>query len=181
MPPNERRIAPAREPGEPRHPIALPPDLVDFLKEQELVALFHTSDIGTLLIVKAPAQEIQSLRGTYPIGLEHQLFDHPASPVIRTLLSFHDRPDTPLRLETFTNIADPEQKAHFAGLAEQPHLPILLYDEALRHRLAKRIRNNTAEQIPGLVATAVQLLATIPPERFDFEQAKADVMEVTRL
>jgi hypothetical protein len=155
--------------------------LADFLRDQDLTALLHASDLGTLLVVKAPAQEIVSLRGTFPIALEHQLFDHPASPVIRTLFIFHDRPDAPLRLETFTNVGDPAQRADFAALAEQEELAILLYDETLRHRLSKRVRNATVAQIPTVLTAADQLLAAIPVERFDFERAKADVMEVTRL
>jgi hypothetical protein len=178
---NERCVGPGPLSGEPRHPIALPPELADFLEDQALAALFHASDIGTLLVVKAPAREIPSLGGTFPIGVEHQLYDHPAAPVIRSLVSFHDRPDAPLRLETFTNVADPDQRAHFAALADQQELPILLYDESLRHRLSKRLRNATAAQIPEIVATADRLLAAIPPGARDFDRAKAEIMEATGL
>jgi hypothetical protein len=181
MSPNERYIGPRSRPGEPCHPIALPPELADFLKKQDLTALFHAADIGTLLIVKVPAQELATLRGPLPIGLVHELYRHPRSPVIRTLLTFVDQPEAPLCVETFTNPGDPDQRASFAALADQAEIPLLFYDEALRHRLSKRVRNATADQIPAIVATADQLLAAIPPDRRDFDRAKADIMEATSL
>jgi hypothetical protein len=169
---------------EPIHPIALPPELAEFLgglHPTETVCLLHGSDAGSLYVVKTPAQAIARLRGTYPIGLEHQLFADPHSPVIRTLLTLHDDPATPLKTETFTNVDDPDQHATFAALARQAEIPLLFYDERLAHRLSKRLRNAGAAQIPALVAEAERLLAAIPPGHRDFDQAKANVWEVTSL
>jgi hypothetical protein len=157
----------------------VPPELATFLADQDLVALFHASDIGTRLVVKAPTVELESLGGIYPVGLDHQLWAHPAGPVIRTLLTFYDVPETPLRLETFTHVGDPDQRAHFAALAAQEELNLLFYDELPRHRLSKRIRNATAEQTPTILAEADRLLAAGPPDRRDFERARTAIMEVT--
>jgi hypothetical protein len=170
-----------RHVGEPTAPGALPQELAEFLREQDIAAVFHGSDNGTLLVVKTPTVELETLGGTYPISLDHQVWAHPASPVIRSLITFYDRPDAPLRLETFTNIADLDQRADFAALGEQPDLAILLYDETLHHRLTKRLTNRTAEHVPMIVAEAERLLAAIPAERFDFDIAKAAVMKVARL
>jgi hypothetical protein len=173
-----------RLPGEPIHSIALPPDLAEFLGDlhpTETVCLLHDSDIGSLFVVKTPAREIDRLRGTYPIGLEHQLFADPHAPVIRTLLTFRDVPASPFRIETFTNVEDSAQHATFAALADQAEIPLLFYDECLAHRLSKRLRNATASQIPIILAEAERLLAAIPPAERDFDQAKANVWEVTSL
>ena len=178
---DERRVGSGIPPDGPLHPIALPPELAEFLRDQDLTALFHASDIGTLVVVKAPAAELATLRGPIPIALIHELYDHPRSPVIRSLLTFVDRPDAPLQLETFTNPGDPDQHAHFAALAEQEEIPLLFYDERLRHRLSKRLRNATAGEIPAIVATADRLLTAIPPDRRDFDLAKTEIMEVTGL
>jgi hypothetical protein len=37
---------------------------------------------------------------TFPIGLRHELYDHPAAPVIRTILSLYDRALHPLKVES---------------------------------------------------------------------------------
>lgn len=181
MPPNERRSDSAAQPDGPLHPIALPPELADFLQDQDLAALFHAADVGTLLVVKAPSAELATLRGPIPIGLIHELYTHPRSPVIRSLLTFVDQPEAPLKLETFTNPGDPDQRDPFAALAEQDEIPLLFYDELLQHRLSKRVNNATAGEIPAIVATADRLLAAIPPDERDFDRAKADIMEVTTL
>jgi hypothetical protein len=175
---------PDRLPGEPVHPIALPPDLGEFLgglDPTETVCLLHGSDIGSPYVVTTRARELDRLRGTYPIGLEHQLFADPHAPVIRTLLTFHDDPAAPLRIETFTNVEDPAQRAPFAALADQAEIPLLFSDGRLAHRLSKRLRNATADQIPLILAEAERLLAAIPPDHRDFDQAKANVWEVTSL
>jgi hypothetical protein len=175
---------PSRLSSELVTPVPLPSELAEFLAglhPTETVCLLHGADIGSLYVIKTPAAQIESLLGTFPIGLVHQIFAHPAAPVIRTLLTFHDQPTTSLRLETFTNIEDPDQHATFAALAEQEEIPLLFYDERLAHRLSKRLRNAAATQIPTILAEAARLLAAIPPEQRDFDRAKADVWEVTSL
>src|SRR5438874_1813896 len=53
--------------GEPSPPIALPPDLAEYLRGQELALVHEASSLGTLFILKAPLREIRSLRGRIPI------------------------------------------------------------------------------------------------------------------
>jgi hypothetical protein len=168
-------------PGEPRFPTQLPEELAAFLADQDLVALWHPSDLGALLVLKARTPELESLGGTFPVGLEHQLFAHPRSPVVRSLITFHDHPDAPLRLETFTNVAAADQRAAFAALADQATIPVLGYDEQLRHRLSKRVTSSAAEFVPAIVSEADRLLAAIPEDRRDFDAAKRHVLEVTEL
>ena len=59
----------------------LPPELAAFLKDQHYAALLHATDLGTVLLIKSPTQDIESVRGRVPIGFNHELYDHPASPV----------------------------------------------------------------------------------------------------
>jgi hypothetical protein len=179
IPEYPREAVPLRDGPPP--PVPLPPELADFLRGQDLVALWHASDAGTLLVLKAREPELESLGGTFPVELDHQLWRHPAAPVVRSLITFHDQPDSPLRLETFTNVGDPDQREAFAALGGQEEIHVLGYDEHLRHRLTKGVTHGAAEFIPTIVAEADRLLATIPPERRDFDRAKAAVMEVTKL
>ncbi|MGH2530914.1 MAG: hypothetical protein ACRDJW_01290 [Thermomicrobiales bacterium] len=152
MPRDEYQFGRGPTPEGPLHPIMLPPELADFLRDQDLTALFHASDTGTLVVVKVPSVDLVTLRGPVPIALVHELYDHPRSPVVRT---------------------------RFGALAQQEQIAPLFYDELLRHRLSKRLRNRTAEQIPQLLTTANRLLAAIPANQRDFDHAKAEAMEVT--
>src|SRR4051812_41347012 len=165
----------------PDHPSELPPELAEFLKDQPIAAILHgTEDQGAILVVKAPRLEIDSVRGTVPVELRHELYHHPLAPVIRIVTRIYDRPDSSLGLETFINVEDPDQRADYAALAEQESLHLLFYDEQLHHRLTKRIGQNP-DDIRNLLAQADWLLGTIRPERFDFDRAKADVMARTTL
>ncbi|HLZ25400.1 MAG TPA: hypothetical protein VKQ30_25030 [Ktedonobacterales bacterium] len=171
MPPSE---------SDPLVPVALPPDLAAFLRWQPGYAcVTQATTEGTAYVLKTPAADLATLRGTIPVGLRHELYDHAAAPVIRTVLSLYDRPEAPLRVETFINVAEPDQRADFAALAEQEELLLLFYDEALRHRLSKRVPYPDRGDIPRILTRADELRAAIAPWRFDFERAKAAVMKST--
>lgn len=171
-----------RHPSEPLTPIPLPPELADFLRTQPgITCLTQASDRGTLYVVKAPAREIASLRGTVPIRFRHELHQHPAAPVIRTVITLYDVPERPLALETFTNVGDDSQRADYAQLSTQEELLMLFYDEQLRHRLSKRIPHPDREALLAVLTRAQELAAAIPAHAYDFDRAKAAVMERTRL
>lgn len=157
----------------------LPPELAEFLKRHSYAALLHATDRGTVLLIKAPAPEIESVRGPVPIEIRHELYRHPASPVIRMLTRVYDQPDRPLALETLINIDDEAQRSDYGELARQDELSLLFYDENLQHRLAKRVRNAARSQILEVLLAALRLRAQIPNECFSFETAKVEVMSKT--
>ena len=82
-------------------PNELPPELAAFLKDQRYACLTHATDQGTVLVLKAPRSEIDSVRGTVPIQLRHELHRHPAAPVIRMVVTIYDQPARPLAFDTF--------------------------------------------------------------------------------
>ncbi len=166
---------------EPERPALLPPELADFLRGQDIACLFQATDQGTALIAKLPGAEIASIRGTVPIRVRHELYDHPAAPVIRTVVTIHDRPHNPLALETYSNVEDPQQRADFAALADQDRLVLLCYDEQLAHRLSKVVPYRDDGTVAAIVAQGDQLLAAIPKDQFSFEAAKQAVLEATGL
>lgn len=170
-----------RSPGQPETTAQLPPELADFLNSQDFAGLLQATDRGTVYVLKAPAEEIARIQGRIPIGIRYELYDHPAAPVIRTVLTLQDQPDSHLAVETFTNVEDPAQYAEFAGLAEQEDLLMLCYDEALNHRLTKHVPLGGAEPVREIAERALALLVRIPRERFNFERAKQDVITATRL
>lgn len=162
-------------------PFILHPDLAEFLKHRDFACVTHPTDMGTVFVVKAPGKDIDSVRGRVPIELNHELYNHPAAPVIRTVMRIYDEPERPLALETFTNVEDLQQATDFANLGEQEELYLLFFDETLPHRLTKAVHLGDREIIMGIMSEANTLLAAIPKERFNFEQAKAAVMAATKL
>jgi hypothetical protein len=167
--------------SEPLEPSPLPEDLAEFLRDVDIACLMQETDQGTAFVLKLPTQDIESARGRVAIRLRHELYAHPAAPVIRTLLTLYDQPERPLALETFTNIEDEDQRSNFAALAHQEALLLLFYDEQLAHRLTKVVPQSNPEQSVVVLAYAEQLLPTIPKEEFDFDRAKQAVMEATEM
>jgi hypothetical protein len=157
-----------RPSGEPLEPSPLPPERAAFLRDQDIACLMQGTDQGTVFVIKLPTQDIESARGRVPIHLRHELYTHPNAPVIRTTLRIYDQPEAPLALETFTNIAEENQRNDFAALAHQEAFFLLFYDEKLAHTLTKVVPQSNPEQAALVLAYAEQILATIPTGRFDF-------------
>lgn len=180
MPHPENSLGPFL-PEKPLPPGALPSELAEYLKEQETACLMQETNLGTVFVIKLPRHEIEAVRGSVPIRQRHELYEHPAAPVIRTLLTIYDQPETPLALETFTNIGDPQQRADFAALERQRHTPLLFYNEHLALRLTKQVPSPDPITVRRILRDAERFRARIAPGRFDFDAAKAAVIEATSL
>ena len=165
----------------PNRPNQLPPELAAFLRQYQYAALLLATDLGTTLIVKAPGHEIASARGDVPIGFNHELYNHPASPVIRMVTRIYDQPARSLAFETFINVGDPDQRADYEALSRQDELVMLFYDQTVTHALSKRVRLTDPPQLLQVLTTADRLLAayllTLPvrPARYAFEWSVAAV------
>src|SRR4051795_12385528 len=93
------------------YPNELPPELADFLRDQSFACLTHPTDQGTVLVMKAPRQEIESIRGPILMEVRHELYQHPSAPVIRMVVVMYDQPARPLAFESFINVEDPQQRS----------------------------------------------------------------------
>ena len=163
----------------PERPNQLPPDLVAFLQQHQYAALLHATDLGTALILKAPRSEIASVRGRVPIGINHELYNQPTSPVIRMVTRIYDQPASSLAFETYVNVGDPDQRTDYEALTRQDELVMLFYDQAVNHALSKRVRLIDQVGLLRALTTADRLLVAIPEDQRDFDTAKAAVMEQT--
>lgn len=159
----------------------LPPELAQFLRDTDNACLMQATDQGTAFVVKLPGQEIASVRGRVLIHMSHELYAQPSAPVIRTLLRIYDQPASHLALETYTNIEDEVQRSDFASLGRQDTFVMLFYDEQLNHQLTKVVTHAAPEESRRVLDLAEQLFTAIPTEQFNFEKAKQEVMEATRL
>lgn len=165
----------------PSDPFSLPAELVESIQDDDYACLTLATSRGTAVIAKMPGIEIAGLHGTFPIQVRHELFGHPASPVIRLTATLYDDPARPFLLETFINVGEEDQRSDYAAFAEQAEIPLLFYDERHKHRLAKAVTNGSRAQIPLVLQAADKLLAGIPAEARNFDQAKADVMASIQL
>jgi len=173
------------QPAPPPSVDALPPDLTAFLAARRLGCLLIGTESGSVFVIKAPADDIEGLRGPLPVLLRQELYRYRTAPVIRLLLRlydrFHDRPPSSLAFESFVNVDDEGQRADYGELARQAAIDLYFYDEALRHRLSKRVANSLREDVPLVIITALRLRARIADDRFDFDRAKDAVLARTSL
>jgi len=168
--------------GEPLYPSPLPPEMTEFFRDYDYACLAEVSDHGTVFIIKAPIQDILSCWGNVPIQVQHQLYKHFAAPVIRSLITIYDQAD-PLAFETFYNIMDAEQRQALTAQTQQDELLLLFYDEALIHRLSKKLLNKAKakEELTHLIEEADGHLTNLDLDVFDFDLAKAEVMQESTL
>jgi hypothetical protein len=181
MPERESLDQPADRRSRPPAGSDLSPDLAAFLESQRLACLLIGTERGSGFVVKAPAVEIEGLRGTMPVLFRQELYRHRTAPVIRLLLRLYDQPPSTLAFESFVNVDDEEQRNDYGELARQDQVNLYFYDEALQHRLTKIIPNSLRADIPLVLGTALRLRARIANDRFDFDRAKADVTAHTSL
>src|SRR5262249_33232199 len=162
-------------------PNALSPQRAAVLQDQPSACLTQAADRGTVLVLKAPGHDIESIRGPIPVHLRHELYHHPAAPVIRLLVTLYDQPIRPLAFETFIDVEDPQQRDDFAALALQSELAMLFYDQQLQHRLTKVVALRDPANILAILHVADQLLAATPTAQFDFHLARVAVMRAMQL
>jgi len=167
--------------NEPLVPSPLPPELADFLRDLPYACVPHASDQGTLLILKAPRAEIASAQGSFPIRMEHQLYEHSTAPVIRMVTRLYDQPTRPLMFECFINVGEADQREMYATLADQREMRFLFYDETLRHSLTKSVSGLDRVQMHEVLAKADAIYRGLTPATFDFDRAKADILHRTSL
>lgn len=181
FPDRQQPFSPPPERQSPR-PGSLPSELADFLRTCDTYACVpHATDRGTVFVVKAPSAELAQLPSRVPIELRHELYAQPTAPVIRTLVQIHDQPDSPLAIETFTNVGDPVQRADFEALTTQEQLHMLFYDEEVTHRRTLTVPISGAKELAQILTHADERLQALPAEQFDFDRAKAEVIAATSL
>lgn len=161
----------------------LPAEPAGVLREQPYTAaLLRITNLGTVLLARALRHEIDSIRGRVPIGFQHELHDHPASPVIRMVTKIYRQPEHALAFETFVDVGDPYQRTNYAALAHQDKLTLdLYYADAFSLTLRKRGRLTDHVGLMRVLTTADRLLAAIPEDQRNFDRAKAEVMNQTNL
>src|SRR5258708_7184187 len=92
-------------------PNELPPELAERLRaEGPYAAAIWGTDHGTAYVLKVPGEQLDRLPTRVPVRVQHELWNPPTAPVIRTVMEIHDQPESPLALECFTNPAEEDQR-----------------------------------------------------------------------
>jgi hypothetical protein len=157
----------------PLRPNELPPELAENLRaEGTYAAVMWGTDHGTAYVVKAPLDTISEMPSPLPVNVKHELWN---------LMYIYDQPRAPMVMEIFTNPADGDQRAEFVGLSTHEQTLMMFYDEQLRHRRTIVIQPTEPATIAQMLTHAEAALAGRTPTHDEFMQAKAAVMERTRL
>ena len=165
---------------QPLQPFELPKELEEFLRQSEkYVLIANASDQGTVYVVKAPEQDIASVRGNVPMRVTHELHRESEAPVIRSVVKIYDDPRHPLALETFTNVRDEEQRRNFSLLSDQSKYIFTFYNEHLTHRLTKLMDNTHGEKTAEIFRQALLASSLIPDHQYNFDRAKVAVIRRT--
>lgn len=170
---------PERETPHRREPdwAELPPAIADAIRSDVSACVMADTIHGTAFVVKAPTPEIEVMGGTLPLAMNYELHFTPLAPVVRVVFWIFDRPTTPYCMETFVNVADPQQQREFASLADQTEFQLHFYDEELRHRLTKRVTHRQGERARTVLQQAVDSAEKIPAWLYDFDLAKREIMK----
>jgi hypothetical protein len=151
--------------------------LKDVLRTQEYACLLHATNRGTVFVLKAPAPDLAPLRDRTPIRLTPELHSRPTAPVIRTAVSWYARPAARREVAAFTDVADPQQAEAYLKLGKQKDILVLAYDASLQSPIQKRLTNLHQRAVLEILVLADKLRATIPANEYDFEAAKAAILE----
>ena len=154
--------------------------LLQFLKERPYACVTEDAGSETVLVVKIPGTRIRSLDSESSIYISHEVFEHEAGPVIRIVTNFR-AVDAPFSMETFVDIADPQQRREYQQLAKQDVLHLLFFDESLQHRATRAISGTGCQNVQQVLRSAEGMLGRVPLAKRDFVRAKSEVQGRTTL
>jgi len=167
-------------------PVTLPPDLAAFLSTQEFAMVTVGSSEGALLVAKLPNADIEDIRGIRKIEVSYRLHRTSYGPAISLILTifldaFTDEDGVEhvpsVILETFFNPSDDVQMADFDDLLTHEHLRLLVYGDALDHRLSKKVTQPYLDpDLNTMGVRARQMLMEIDPIDINFDRAKAQII-----
>ena len=170
----ERRLwlSQIQKPGE------LPEEIRSVFKEFGYGCLAVESDMGVVHVCHAADSDIASF-ADQPVISQWQLIKMPTAPLIRLELTILDQPGNPYRFESFLNLADEEQAHILVALANQDCLYLSFYGDDLAYRTTMSIPQDVQQWqlLDELIQDAEDHWTLIPPERRDFDQAKAAFMQ----
>jgi len=155
----------------------LPPELKEVFARTGYGCAAVETDTGIIHACHAADEDIAGFSGQ-PVWFQWQLIQMPTAPLIRLEMIIVDDPVNPYRFESFLNVSEPDQLRILARLANQAQLHLAFYGDDLTYRYTQSIHHaaQQTQQLAEITDMALAYWHTLPPERQDFEEAKAAFM-----
>lgn len=155
----------------------LPPELREVFERTGYGCLAVETNIGVVHVCHAADADVEGFANK-PVWSQWQLIQMPTAPLVRLALVILDRPDSSYQLESFLNVAEPDQLQALVQLASQDQLYLDFYGDDLTHRFTKIIEHGEAQrqQLQALAHLALDYWDQLPPDERDFDRAKAEFM-----
>lgn len=141
------------------------------------------AEIGglTAIIVKCERADAQSAhRPGVTVAVRAEMGLYPSGPVCRLVVEVRDRPDHPLRFDTFLNPASLQDRVLLWHLSStQDMFDLHFFDLTLHYQYTKRIpwRTVIRADLSDQLDLAAEHLDSIPPSERDFPKARDQMME----
>lgn len=132
------------------------------------------------VIVKTTKADAQSAhRPGVPVAFRSELGLYPTAAVVRLALEIHDRPDDPLKLDTFLDPAKSLDYKLLRRLTSQDTLDLHIFDEQISYQYTKRIpfRELPRRELSDLLDAALAHYETILPAARNWQKARDEMME----
>ena len=158
-------------------PAELPVEIREVFERFGYGCLAAETNIGVVHVCHAADKDIDGFADK-PVLYQWQLIKMPSAPLIRLELTIPDDPFYPYRFESFLNLAQEDQAWVLAQLANQDRLYLAFYGDDLTHRFTHVVDHDEQQwqYLDELVAEATAYWEQIPPERRDFDRAKAEFL-----
>ena len=135
------------------------------------------TNVGVVHVCHAADRDIEGFTDK-PLLYRWQLLKLPTAPLIRLEVVILDNPTNPYRFESFLNVSQEDQARVLAKLANQERLYLAFYGDNLTHRFTHVVDHDEQQwqYLDELVVEATAYWEQIPPERRDFDRAKAEFL-----
>jgi hypothetical protein len=155
----------------------LSPEIRQAFEQTGYGCLAAETNVGIVHVCHAPDADITGFRGK-PVVYQWQYVPLPTAPIIRLEMRVLDNPANPFRFESFLNVGDADQARCLTLLAQQEQLNLAFYGDDLHYRFTKVVPHDKRQQaqLADLAQRATDYWEALPPERRDFDRAKADFM-----
>jgi hypothetical protein len=155
----------------------LPQEIREVFEQTGYGCLAAESNIGVVHVCHAADADIEGFANK-PVLSHWQLIQMPTAPLIRLELVVVDRPEDPYRFESFLNVAAEDQAQILSALTNQEQLYLAFYGDRLDYQFTKIVPHDEGQwqQLDELWQQALAYWQSLPAERRDFDQAKAEFM-----
>lgn len=157
--------------------VGLSPTLQHIFKAQGPGCLALERDGQVTFVAHVNDADLAQFRGAKVLS-RWELHTMPTAPLIRFHLAILDHVGQAYHLEHFLNVGEAEQARYLGHLIRQEQLMFDFFGSDFEYGYSTTIAHHTSmrRRLDGIVRRAVDTYGEIPPERRDFNHAKAEFL-----